>query len=65
MIFLSVIYKEVEFEKPLYSALLDNGVAILVFDGYAKGSDGKIYHCVLEENDEEDAILVGWSCDEE
>ncbi len=39
--------KETEIIKQLlYIAKLENGATILVYDGYAKGSDGKIYHYV-------------------
>ena len=57
------IHEETEVLKPMFVAKLDNGIALLVFDGYALGSDGKTYYHIGRED--EDGILqtVGWSCD--
>lgn len=54
------VYKEKEIKNPLFVAVLDNGVSILVFDGYAEGSDGKIYKPVIEEVDDDEIEVVGW-----
>ena len=54
------IYKEKEVKNPLFVAVLDNGVIVFVFDGYAEGSDGKIYKPVVEEIDNEEIKVVGW-----
>ena len=54
------IYKESNFKNPLYVATLDNGVEILVFDGYAEGSDGKIYKPVINEIDDDEIEMMGW-----
>ena len=40
------IYKETKIKHPLYVTVLDNGVTLLIFDGYAEGSDGKKYRSV-------------------
>ena len=58
------VYKEKNIKNPLYAATLDNDVNILVYDGYAEGSDGKIYHPVIEEIDEDEVEFLGW-CREE
>ena len=58
------IYKEKNIKNPLYAATLDNGVSILVYDGYAEGSDGKLYHPVIEETDDE-IELIGGRCEKE
>ena len=54
------IYKEKEIKIPLYVAELDNGVSILVFDGYAEGSDGKFYKPVEKRIDDDEIVVVGW-----
>ena len=54
------IYKEKEVKNPLFVAVLDNGVIVFVFDGYAEGSDGKIYKPVVEEIDNDEIEVVGW-----
>lgn len=57
--------KEVESEPVewVFKAKLENGVAILVSrDGHAQDEEGKIYHCVTKEKDEELEIL-GWCAD--
>ena len=53
-------YKETEASKPLYVTTIDNGVILCVFNGYAKGIDGKTYYPVMRAKDD-DYILVGWS----
>lgn len=53
------VYKEIELKNPLYIARLCNGVILNVFDGYAEGSDSKIYKPVTVENDDE-VEVVGW-----
>ena len=58
------VYKEKEIKNPLYVTRLDNGVELLVYDGYAEGSDGKIYYPVIEETNEGEVIVEGW-CREE
>ncbi len=58
--------KETEIIKqPLYIAKLENGVTILVYDGYAKGSDGKTYHYVDRQIGDDEFEGVGWRCEEE
>lgn len=42
-----MIYKGIETENCVIK--LENGSVLLIYDGYAKGSDGKIYHCVERE----------------
>lgn len=59
------IYFESEIKEPLYVADLDNGVRILVYGEYAEGSDGRKYHCVMNEIDDDTMEFVGWSCDED
>lgn len=54
------IYKETEIKHPLYTATIDNGIMLLVFDGYALGSDGKKYLCVMKENEDGDSVFIGW-----
>ncbi len=53
------VYKETEIKNPLYITVLDNGVTLLVYDGYAEGSDGRVYKPVVEERGEECKVL-GW-----
>ncbi len=57
------INQEVENIKPIAVLKLDNGVMLLVFDGYALGSDGKIYYHIGREDEEGDLLTVGWSCE--
>lgn len=59
------VYKENNIKNPLYAATLDNGVNILVYDGHAEGSDGKIYRCVVREIDEDELEFLGWRCEGE
>lgn len=54
------IYKETEIKNPLYITTLDNGVTLIVYDGYAEGSDGEKYQSVTKENSEGDSELIGW-----
>ena len=58
-----LIHKETEILNPMFVAKLDNGVTLLVFDGYALGSDGKIYYHIGQEDEEGILQTVGWSCD--
>ncbi len=55
-----MIYKEKETKNPLYVTVLDNGVVLMVYDGYAEGSDNKTYQCVTKENGEGDLVIIGW-----
>ena len=57
------IHKETETLKPMFVAKLDNDVTLLVFDGYALGSDEKTYYHIGREDEEGDLLTVGWSCD--
>ncbi len=54
------MFKEKEIiAQPLYIAKIENGVTLLVYDGYAKGSDGKEYACICHE--ENDMLYIdGW-----
>lgn len=54
------IYKEQDIKYPLYVSTLDNGVTICVYDGYAEGSDGKIYKPVIKDVDGDEIEVVGW-----
>ena len=58
-----LIHKETEILNPMFVAKLDNGVTLLVFDGYSLGSDGKTYYHIGREDEEGDLLTVGWSCD--
>ncbi len=58
-----LIHKETEIINPMFVAKLDNGVTLLVFDGYALGSDGKTYYHIGREDEEGDLLTIGWSCD--
>lgn len=53
------MFKETEIFNPLYVARLENGDVLFVYDGYAEGSDGKIYKPVIDENEDE-CKHVGW-----
>lgn len=57
------IHEETEVLKPMFVAKLDNGITLLVFDGYALGSDGKTYYHIGREDEEGILQTVGWSCD--
>ena len=54
------IYKEIEYKNPFYITVLDNGVQLFVYDGYAEGSDNHIYHCIIEEISDDDIDIIGW-----
>lgn len=58
-----LIHKETEILNPMFVAKLDNGVTLLVFDGYSLGSDGKTYYHIGQEDEEGILQTVGWSCD--
>ncbi len=55
-----MIFKEKSIKYPLYVTVLDNGVTLCVYDGYAEDSDGKIYHCVERKVGEDEYEVVGW-----
>lgn len=55
-----MIFKETNIRHPLYATTLENGVTLYVYDGYAEGSDGKIYHCVERQIGEDEFEVVGW-----
>ena len=57
------IHKETEILNPIFVAKLDNGITLLVFDGYALGSDGKTYYHIGREDAEGILQTVGWSCE--
>jgi len=54
------MFRETEVLKPLYTARLENGVILLVYDGYGEGSDGNIFKPVLEFDKDGDCEVVGW-----
>ena len=54
-----MVLKEIEVKNPYYAARLENGVTILVYDGYAEDSEGNIYRPV-EELVDDDYEIVGW-----
>lgn len=58
-----MIFKETDIRHPLYVTTLDNGVTLCVYDGYAEGSDGKIYRCVERQAGEDEIEVVGWRCE--
>ncbi len=55
-----MIYKETEIKNPFYITVLNNGVTLFVYDGYGEGSDGCVYHPVIESGADGDFELVGW-----
>lgn len=57
------IHKETEIFNPMFVARLDNGITLLVFDGYALGSDSKRYYHIGKEDAEGILQTVGWSCE--
>lgn len=58
------IFKETNIKNPLYITRLANGVTLFVFDGYAEGSDGRVYHCVLDKGEDGQNVVIGWQCEE-
>lgn len=54
------MFKETEQFNPLYVAKLENGVVLFVYDGYAKGSDGRLYKPVIVEDEDEECEVIGW-----
>ncbi len=54
------MFRETEILKPLYTARIENGAVLFVYDGYAEGSDGNIYKPVFETFDDGDCEVVGW-----
>lgn len=59
-----MIFKETHIKHPYYVAVLENGVTLMVFDGYAEGSDGKIYHYVDEKISDDKFQGIGWEVQE-
>ena len=57
-----MIIKETEIKHPLYVTTLENGILLCVYDGYAEGSDGKIYHCVERQTGGDEYEFLGWRC---
>ena len=53
------MFKETEIKNPLYVTVLDNGVTLCVYDGYAEGSDGKVYHLLVEDKGDGEGEFVG------
>lgn len=59
------MYKEIEIvRQPEYIVKIEGGVTLLVYDGYAVGDDGKIYHHVGKEVGDE-LITLGWTSESE
>ncbi len=58
-----IVHKQIESLRPAAVIKLDNGVTLLVFDGYAIGSDGKTYYHIGREDSEGDIVTLGWSSD--
>ncbi len=54
------IFKETEIRNPLYITVIDNGVTLFVYDGYAEDADGRRYYPVVEEAGEGENDFVGW-----
>lgn len=54
------IYKETEINHPLYTATLDSGITILVYDGYGEDHDGCVYKPVVEDRGEGECEVIGW-----
>lgn len=54
------IYKETVIKKPLYITVLDNGITLFVYDGYAEGSDGRVYHPIFKDTVVEEGEFIGW-----
>lgn len=57
-----MIFKEKEIKHPLYVTTLNNGVTLIVYDGYAEGSDSRIYHCVEWQIGEDEFEFVWCRC---
>ncbi len=57
------IHKTIKQLDVIATYKLDNNVTLLVFDGFAIGSDGKKYYHICKEDETGDLITVGWSCD--
>lgn len=56
------IFKEIHVMHPLYTAKIENGANISVFDGYAVDNDGQKYYPVCKEIDDT-LHIIGW-CNE-
>ena len=54
------MFKETEVIKALYTARLENGVILFVYDGYGEGNDGNIYKPVLDFDEDGDCEVIGW-----
>lgn len=57
-----MIFKETDISHPLYVTTLDNGVLLCVYNGYAQGSDGKLYLCAERKIGEDEYEFLGWRC---
>ncbi len=57
------VHKQIEALNPEAVIKLDNGVTLLVFKGYALGSDKKTYYHIGREDEDGDLITLGWSSD--
>ncbi len=55
-----MIFKETDIRHPLYVTMLENGVLLCVYDGYAEGSDGKTYHCAERKISDDEYEFLGW-----
>ena len=54
------IYKETDIKHPLFVVTLENGVTLLVYDGYAEGSDGKIYKPDIMDIDDDEIEFISY-----
>ena len=54
------IYKETNIKNPFHITTLDNGVILFVYDGYAEGTDGRVYKPVVEDRGEGECEVIGW-----
>ncbi len=57
---MKIFKEENEIKNPLYITVLDNGITLIVYDGYGEGSDGCVYKPVVEELPEGECEVVGW-----
>lgn len=60
------IIKEIDFMEtsaPLYTAKLENGVTLFVYEKYAKGDDGNTYYHIGRKDKDGDLLTLGWSCE--
>ena len=56
-----IMFKEVETINPIYTARLDSGVIIFVYEDFAIGTDGERYRPVFIEDENGDWELDGWN----